>query len=425
MQRTRIQRGGVNLDVSSSGRNVWVFRWRVTMPNGQRVMRKRVIGSLETYRTKTAAEKAAGVFRMTLLDKGATALTTITIRDLVTHFREQELVDRGEEGRAYSTRDRCESVLTKWILPRWEKTPIDQIRTVAVEEWLRSISRAKGTKAKIRNTMSVLFNHAIRWGFMHTNPMTGPVRGSGVRQSAKREHIPEVLDVAEFQILLDELQLRERVMLWLGMTAGLRRGELAGLRWCDVNFEKLTIDVLRSVVDQQVGRVKTEASKKPVPIDPYVAEDLLDWRRTTKYASPEDYVFATDAARAGAKRGKQPLWLAKVMQYHIQPAAHRVGIKKQIAWHTFRHTYTTLLHANGEDVKVVQELLRHGSAKITMDVYAQAVTKAKRTAQNRVVACLRTPEGGLVDNLCPQSVPSPELANGSKLLKRFGVPDGI
>jgi integrase len=49
--------------------------------------------------------------------------------------------------------------------------------------------------------------------------------------------------------------------------------------------------------------------------------------------------------------------------------------------YTFRHTYTTLLHANGEDVKVVQELLRHGSAKITIDAYAQAVTKAKRTAQ--------------------------------------------
>lgn len=89
------------------------------------------------------------------------------------------------------------------------------------------------------------------------------------------------------------------------------------------------------------------------------------------------------------------------MQYYIQPAAQRVGIGKQIAWHTFRHTYTTLLHANGEDVKVVQELLRHGSAKITMDVYAQAVTKAKRTAQTKVVARLRTPEGGLVESRCP------------------------
>jgi integrase len=76
------------------------------------------------------------------------------------------------------------------------------------------------------------------------------------------------------------------------------------------------------------------------------------------------------------------------MSYHIQPAAQRVGVPKHIAWHTFRHTYTTLLHANGEDVKVVQELLRHGSARITMDVYAQAVTPTKRKAQGKVVAML-------------------------------------
>lgn len=77
------------------------------------------------------------------------------------------------------------------------------------------------------------------------------------------------------------------------------------------------------------------------------------------------------------------------MQYHIQPAAQRLGINKRIGWHTFRRTYTTLLHANGEDVKAVQELLRHGSARITMDVYAQAMTPAKRQAQGKVVAMLR------------------------------------
>ena len=108
----------------------------------------------------------------------------------------------------------------------------------------------------------------------------------------------------------------------------------------------------------------------------------------------------------------QPLWLAKVMQYHIQPAAQRVGITKRIAWHTFRHTYTTLLHANGEDVKVVQEVLRHGSAKITMDVYAQAVTKAKRTAQHKVVACLRKRKYTVVEKLCPQRVPALKFENG-------------
>ena len=80
-----------------------------------------------------------------------------------------------------------------------------------------------------------------------------------------------------------------------------------------------------------------------------------------------------------------------VQSDELSHPAHRkkTGHYQADGWHTFRRTYTTLLHANGEDVKVVQELLRHGSAKITMDVYAQALTAAKRLAQGKVVAMLR------------------------------------
>jgi integrase len=388
MQRTRIQRGSVHLDVSSSGKKIWVFRWRETRPDGRRVQRKRVIGSLEQYPTKEDAENAARDFRLNLPDR-VPALMNITMQELVNHFRAHELIELGDEGLAYSTRDRCESVLDCWLLPRWGKTPIEQIRTVAVEGWLHSIPRARGTKSKIRNTMSMLYNHAIRWEFTGKNPITGPVRGSGVRQSSKRERIPDLLEVEEFQRLQAELRVRERVLVWLDMTSGLRRGELAGLRWEDMRFDDLLIMAQRSIVDQVVGSVKTEASQRPIPIDPFIAEDLLAWYRLAKYTRPEDYVFATDSGRAGQKRGKQPVWLAKIMQYHIQPAAKGVGITKRIGWHTFRRTYTTLLHANHEDVKVVQELLRHGSARITLDVYAQAVTPAKRKAQGKVVSILR------------------------------------
>lgn len=190
MYRTRNQRGGVNLDLSSSGKQIWVFRWRETKPDGRRAPRKRVIGTLAQYPTKNSAEKAGRTFRLDLVDRRTAELMKITMRELVDHFREHELVERGEEGKAYSTRDRCESVLDCWILPRWGKTPIDQVRTVTVEGWLRSIPRARGTKSKIRNTMGCLFNHAIRWEFTDKNPITGPVRGSGVRQSSKRERIP-------------------------------------------------------------------------------------------------------------------------------------------------------------------------------------------------------------------------------------------
>ena len=75
-------------------------------------------------------------------------------------------------------------------------------------------------------------------------------------------------------------------------------------------------------------------------------------------------------------------------------AAYAFGMARQVfaQAHRLAHVpahHTTLLHANGEDVKVVQELLRHGSSRITMDGYAQAGTPAKRNAQGKVVAMLR------------------------------------
>ena len=148
MQRTRIQRGGVNLDVSSSGKKIWVFRWRETRADGRRVQRKKVIGTLEEYPTKKAAENSARAFRLNLIDRGSEAELRITMKELVNHFSEHEQVDQGEEGRAYSTRDRCESVLNCWVLTRWGKTAINQIRTIAVEDWLRSIPRGSGHQVK-------------------------------------------------------------------------------------------------------------------------------------------------------------------------------------------------------------------------------------------------------------------------------------
>lgn len=339
---------------------------------------------------------------------------------MIEHFRQKELVDKGEDGRSWATRDRYESYLNRWIAPRWGREELESMKAPIVEEWLRDLKfdpnwrlgkkpcffegkasklpkktaqmrpLSPASKARIRDLMSVLFNHAIRWGFTDRNPISGPVKGSGVRQSSKRQSIPDILEVSEMQAIVAQLQLRERVLLFLDMVTGLRRGELAGLRWSDIDFESLEINVTRSVVDQIVGRCKTESSKKPVPIDVFTAQDLKAWYDHTTYRNPDDWVFASNSRRAGKKRGKQPFWLSTIMRYHIQPVIERLGIAKRVSWHTFRRTYTTLLHANGEDVKVVQELLRQSSVKVTMDIYAQAQMPAKRAAQQKVVRMIRS-----------------------------------
>lgn len=132
-----------------------------------------------------------------------------------------------------------------------------------------------------------------------------------------------------------------------------------------------------------------QPSRGSLARDGYTAQDLLAWYRVTPYREPADWVFASNSSRAGKNRGKQPLWLQTVMRYHIEPVINELGIKKRVSWHTFRRTYTSLLQADREDVKVVQELLRHGSAKVTLDVYAQAQMPAKRKAQHKVVEMVR------------------------------------
>jgi site-specific recombinase XerD len=77
-----------------------------------------------------------------------------------------------------------------------------------------------------------------------------------------------------------------------------------------------------------------------------MAEDLLRWRRQSTYTSDDHYVFASETMR-----GKQPYWPDNLMKRHIRPVAKANGIHKRIGWHTFRHSFGTLLKANREDVK--------------------------------------------------------------------------
>jgi integrase len=186
---------------------------------------------------------------------------------------------------------------------------------------LRQLKLARGSKAKIRSIMSVLFNHAIRHEFLPqgTNPITM------VRQSGKRMKSPDILEVSELVALFGQLSHRDRAMAVLDSVTGLRRSELIGLKWLDVNFEKLELSVMHSVFRQRVGRCKTEISRKPVPLDPWFAEELLTWKLAAPYNQPDDRVFASTR-----KKGKQPYSPDSLLKRNIRPAAARAKIAKHI-----------------------------------------------------------------------------------------------
>jgi integrase len=160
----------------------------------------------------------------------------------------------------------------------------------------------------------------------------------------------------------------------------LRRSELFALKWHDVDFSNLTIAIKRSIFQGVIGDCKTEASRRPIPLSLEVAADLWLWKETTRYAKPEDWIFASPHVD-----GHKPFWPDIVISKVVQPAAKRADITKRIGWHTFRHTYSTMLVANGENGKVVQELMRHANSRSTLNICSQARIQAKRDAQRRVV----------------------------------------
>jgi integrase len=234
---------------------------------------------------------------------------------------------------------------------------------------------ARSSRAKIRSILSILFNHACRYELFDRNPMRY------VRQGAKRRSAPDVLTAAEIKALVDHLPLRERTLVLLAAATGLRQSELFGLKWRDVDFKRGELSVIRSIVFGVVGRCKTESSQKPVPLHPMLGEALLTWRRTCRFTGVDDWIFASRL-----HKGRRRYWGACILRKYVRPVAESLNIQKRIGWHTFRHTYSTLLRSVGAEFKVMQELMRHSTLRTTMDVYTQAVAPAKHAAQAAVLA---------------------------------------
>ncbi len=394
--RVRYQRGYLRLGQRKKGPGRWEFLWWDSESTGTRVRRKAIIGTVQEYPNLENAWQASNGLRESINEtRNRQRKQPVTVADLVDHSIATELTcGQVDGGKSHATKTVYRDILMRWVKPKWGSLNIRDVRTIAVEQWLHRLLRVDGrnlansTKAKIRSLMSVLFNHAIRheWLEQGRNPILL------VRQSSKRQRIPEWLEPEELSALLSQLDPCFRLMVFLDAVTGLRRSELLALKWGDVEFDNLQIIVQRSIYGNVVGNCKTEASKKPVPMDPILAAELWTWKQHSSYSQPHDWVFASPRTK-----GKNPYWPDSILSSVIRPAPVRAGIQKHVGWHTFRHSFSTILIGNGENVKVVQELMRHSNCRCTLEIYSQARIQAKREAQHRVIQMIIPRNGEATD----------------------------
>jgi len=167
-QESNMQEGSVIREHRKLGPDVWSYRWWESGPNGNRVHRRIVLGTAEQLRDLSSARQlTTGLIREINVTDIRMAGTSITVAQLADHFQQREL--GCSNGRiSYSTKKAYQGYLNKWIVPRWGDFILRNIKVVEVELWLKDLQRAAGTCCKIRNVMSVLFNHARRYDLSTT-----------------------------------------------------------------------------------------------------------------------------------------------------------------------------------------------------------------------------------------------------------------
>lgn len=373
--RTRYQHGNLQLDKRKNGADVWVYRWREYGPAGKVNRRGEMIGTIDQYPTKAEALKRCELLQLTANSDNPTS-RDIMFGTLLDRYIAEELPERHSTNLAYR------SYIETYIRPKWAVWPLRKLTRqgvpFAIEQWLKSLELAPKTKGNIRNVMAVIFNCAMRWGLIDLG--ANPLALVRVRGISRRQTEPRILTPDEIQALIAALAEPCRTSVIVALSTGLRCSELFALKWLDFDWENLTVLVRRAIVDAVVGEVKTKYSHSGLPLDPALAEVLFKWKRVSQFGKETDWVFASSQ-----KAGELPFRSSSMLATQIKPAAEGASLGNDVGWHTFRHTYSSMLRQLGVDVKVQQELLRHADIRTTLNVYTQAVSEQKRTAHSSVV----------------------------------------
>lgn len=153
------------------------------------------------------------------------------------------------------------------------------------------------------------------------------------------------------------------------------------MQWADFDWEGNQVQIRRAWVYGFATEPKTQTSKKPVPLHRALQKVLLEHRSRLPLAlQPSEWVFpSVRTGKPSHPWSAQRRWLLR--------AGAIVGVGR-IGWHTFRHTYSTLLNEHGTDAKVQQELLRHADIRTTMNIYTRAVPERLREANSKIVSIL-------------------------------------
>lgn len=252
------------------------------------------------------------------------------------------------------------------------------------------------TVRHIHNILHGALKQAMKEGLVSRNvaQATSPpkvVRGEEMR-TLSRDEVGQFLNAVEGE--------RLEAAFLLDLAAGLRRGEVLGVRWSDLDLEKGTLQVRKSLsrlkqddgtTRLELGDVKTPKSRRLIPLPDEVVQELKAHRarqnqeklRLGEAYQDEGLVFATAFGGRIEPRNLHRAW-TRVLK--------KAGIE-HTRFHNLRHTFATMLLEMGEHPKVVQEMLGHSKVSMTLDTYSHIVPGLKEKAAAKLNDVFKSAKG--------------------------------
>jgi integrase len=255
---------------------------------------------------------------------------------------------------APKTTDRYQGIIRAHIEPRWGRTPLSKVTHAELQRWIATIDAAPATVRKVHRVMSQLMAWAVADDRLAKNPaekISLPRVGHAERRFLDHNQVHDLAEVCG-----EEYRL---AVLFLAYT-GLRWGEMAALQVRRLDFLRRRALVAESVTPikgvMTFGPTKGH-ERREVPLPRFLLEDLS---QQVAGKAPTDLVFT--GSRGGVMRSQT------FQRAALTSAADKLGIPG-FHPHELRHTAASLAIASGADVKIVQQMLGHKSATMTLDLY--------------------------------------------------------